>query len=140
MFPGHTTRGMLREVQKMMEEELRIKPKDFKDRIVFMSMSNEIDRNRQGNDEVCNYNSSRVSEYARRFLKRHWSFLGRGEQMECYTCTSAAWIMRKSRRRDDGYVGRGLGIQYSMEQSPCVQRTAEKEWRRQDFDTFQRGT
>ena len=38
IFPGHTTLKLLSEVRNMMEKELAVLPKDFKDRIIFMSM------------------------------------------------------------------------------------------------------
>ena len=36
-FPGHTTLQLLREIQKIMEEN-RIQREQFEDRIIFMSM------------------------------------------------------------------------------------------------------
>ena len=41
-FPGHTTLELLREIQRTLAEN-RIQPELFKDRIIFMSMCNDID-------------------------------------------------------------------------------------------------
>ena len=47
IFTGHTTLKLLREVQNMMKKELKVLAKDFKDRIIFMSMHNDIDWNQE---------------------------------------------------------------------------------------------
>ena len=67
-FPGHTTLKLLREVQtKHDREELKVQPKDFKDRIIFMSMYNDIDWNPKDNEDISKRNSSSVAEYAKDF-------------------------------------------------------------------------
>ena len=43
IFPRHTTTQLLHEIQKLMEKELRIQPLKFEERIIFMSMHNDID-------------------------------------------------------------------------------------------------
>ena len=47
----------------------------FTDRIIFVSMYNDIERWAEGNKERCEHNSQTVANYARRFLRGHWSFL-----------------------------------------------------------------
>ena len=43
-----------------------------------MSMYNDIELRKRGNRENCIANAHRVTEYARRFMRGHWSFLGPG--------------------------------------------------------------
>ena len=45
----------------------------FEDRILFMSMSNDIDLGNIENKENCSANSREVEAHARRFPKGHWS-------------------------------------------------------------------
>ena len=73
IFPGHTTLDLLQEVQELIEKELKIQPQNFEDRIIFMSMYNDIDWTRKGNQQVCEENASRGADYARHFSKGHWS-------------------------------------------------------------------
>ena len=52
IFPGFTTVATLDEIQQMMGE-LPCDPANFKDRIIFMSMFNDIVWDAKGNDELC---------------------------------------------------------------------------------------
>ena len=70
IFPGLATAGILNEIQKMMGE-LQCVPADFKGRIIFMSTFNDIVWDAKGNDELCENNSKRAEEYARRFPRGH---------------------------------------------------------------------
>ena len=63
-FPGFTTLGILGEIQKMMTES-KCEPEQFKGRIIFMSMYDDIDWVKRGNKEHCIANALRVTEYAR---------------------------------------------------------------------------
>ena len=67
-----------------MKEKDNILPESFKDRIIFMSIYNDIDWDRKGNEESCERNSSSVAKYARKFPKGHWSFLGPGSEEKWY--------------------------------------------------------
>ena len=60
-FAGHTTLDLLHEIQRMMAEN-RIKLEEFEDRIIFMSMYNDIDWTTEGTFKKC------ISQ-ARRFLE-----------------------------------------------------------------------
>ena len=73
IFTGFTTLGILDETQKMMTE-LKCEPEHFQGRIIFMSMYNDIDLGKRGNKENCIANANKVTEYARKFIRRHWSF------------------------------------------------------------------
>ena len=76
---GFTTLGILDEIQKMMTES-KCDPEQFKGRIIFMSMYNDIDGVKRGNEEHCVANALRVTEYARLFPHGRWSFLGPGSE------------------------------------------------------------
>ena len=54
IFPGFTTAGILKEIQNTMGE-LLCDPADFKDRIIFMSMFNDIVWDARGNEELCEH-------------------------------------------------------------------------------------
>ena len=87
-LPGFTTAGILNEIQKKMGE-LQGDPADFKDRIIFMSMFNDIVWEASGNEELCENNSKRVEEYAGRFTRCHWFFLELGTEKKCTPHTIA---------------------------------------------------
>ena len=74
---------LLHEIQRKMAEN-RIRPKVFKDRIIFMSMYNDIDWTTDGHLEKCVSNFIEVKTYANRFWKGHWSFLGPGTRETWY--------------------------------------------------------
>ena len=82
VFPGLTTVAILNQIQQMMGE-LQCEPENFTGRIIFMSMFNDIVWDAQGNDEMCE-NSKTIKQYARRFPRRHWSFLGPGSEKKWY--------------------------------------------------------
>ena len=82
IFPGFSSLGILEEIQKLMTE-FECEPEQFKGRIIFMSMCNDIVWGERGNTEKCMTNSVTVVNYARRFLlRRWWSFLGPGSEKE----------------------------------------------------------
>ena len=83
IFPGFTTLGILGEIQKYMTE-LQCEPEQFKGRIIFMSMYNDIVWGERGYTEKCIMNSVTVAHYARRFLLGRWSFLGPGSEKKWY--------------------------------------------------------
>ena len=79
IFPGLTTLQILKEVQDRMAVR-QTSPEEFEDRIVFMSMFNDIDWTKKGNYNECFSNSEKVSDFAKRFPLGHWSFLCRGDE------------------------------------------------------------
>ena len=83
IFPRFTTAGIPNEFQKMMVE-LQCDPANFKGMIIFMSMFNDIVWDAKGNEELCENRSKRVQEYARRFPRCHWSYLGLGSEKKWY--------------------------------------------------------
>ena len=82
-IPGFTTFGLLKQIQKIMEDR-QCEPEQFDDRIIFKSMFNDIVRGEKGNAETCENNSRVVANDARRFPCGHWSFLGPGSEKKWY--------------------------------------------------------
>ena len=83
IIPGFNTLGVLDEIQRMMAES-KCEPEQFKGRIIFMSMYNDIDWTKRGKKEHCIASTLRVSEYAPRFTQGHWSCLGPGPEKKWY--------------------------------------------------------
>ena len=69
---GFSSLSILREIQRDLETK-SIKSEDFKDRIIFVSMFNDIEWKK--NDENWISNTEEVRNYAMRFLQGHWTFL-----------------------------------------------------------------
>ena len=74
-FPGFSSLSMLQEIQKDLAGK-NIQSEEFKDRIIFMSMFNDIGW--KTNDENSISNAEQVKHYAMRFSQGHWTFLGVG--------------------------------------------------------------
>ena len=88
LFPGIMTFGLLKNIQNLMRD-LQCEPEHFTDRIIFMSMYNDIEWRAKGSKERCEYNSQTVANYAHRLTRGHWSFLGCGsEEKWCGTYTN----------------------------------------------------
>ena len=69
ILPGFTMLG-----------ELQCEPEQFNDRIIFMSLKNDIVWKEEGNAKKCENNSRTVANYARIFHRGRWSFLGPGSE------------------------------------------------------------
>ena len=80
---GITPLGLLEKIQNLMTD-LQCEVEHFKDRIIFMSRYNDIGWEAKGNTEQCEYNSQTVANYACKFPRGHWSFLGPGSQEKWY--------------------------------------------------------
>ena len=83
ILPGLTTFDFLEQIHIFMEDR-QCEPEQFDDRIIFMSMLNDIVGREKGNAKKCENNSRAVANYARRFLRTHWSFLGPGSEKKWY--------------------------------------------------------
>ena len=83
ILPGFSSLQILQNIQEDLRER-SIEPEKFIDRINFMSMFNDIDWTRKGNDGTCISNSEKVKEYAKRFSQGHWTFLGLGDEKKWY--------------------------------------------------------
>ena len=82
-IPRITTLGLLEMIQSLMRD-LQCEPEPFNDRIIFMSMYNDIAWQEKGSKERCEYNSQTVWNYARKYPLGHWSFLGPGSEEKWY--------------------------------------------------------
>ena len=74
---------ILQKIQNDLRER-NIEPEKFTDRIIFLSMFNDIDWTRKGNDGISISNSENVMEYAKKFSQGHWTFLGLGDEKKLY--------------------------------------------------------
>ena len=72
-----------RRSKKVLQDQ-NIEPENFEDRTIFMSMFNDIDWTKRGNSERCISNSEQAKNYAERFPRGHWSFLGPGDEKKWY--------------------------------------------------------
>ena len=70
IFPEFSSLSLLREIQNDLETK-NIKPEDFKDGIIFMSMFNYIDWKKIV--ENCISNAEKVNNYAIKFSPGHWT-------------------------------------------------------------------
>ena len=80
---GITTLSFLEEIQKLMIN-LQCETEDFTERIIIMSMYNDIEWRAKGNKEICEYKSQTVADYARRLPRGHCFFLGPGSEEKLY--------------------------------------------------------
>ena len=81
IFPGvrHTTLQILKEIEEIMTG-LQTIPEEFEDRIIFMSMFNDIDWTQKGNYKECFSNFDKVKDFEKKISVGTWSFLGPGEK------------------------------------------------------------
>ena len=80
---GFTTLQLCYKVQEFMSK--MSDPSEFKGRIIFMSMFNDISWGSEDNEQECNANADLVSLYARRFPPGRWSFLGPRSEKKWYS-------------------------------------------------------
>ena len=73
IFPGFSSLQILQEIQNDSRRR-NIEPEKFTDRIIFVSVFNDIDWTRKGNDGICISNSEKVMKYSKRFSQGHWTF------------------------------------------------------------------
>ena len=106
IFPVHTTIELLQEVAEMMGDEIETQPPDSPDRVIFMSMYNDIDWTRKDNRDTCCQKMSRVSAHARQFPEGGWCFLGPGDKVVWDPQQQTKWRVELSRRNDDAEVRR----------------------------------
>ena len=83
IFPGITTLGLLEKIQNLLRD-LQCEPENFKGRIIFMSMCNDIEWGRKETKDICERKSQAVADYARKFPRGHWSFLEPGSEKKWY--------------------------------------------------------
>ena len=83
IFPGFSSLQILQEIQRDLKRK-SIEPKEFTDRIIFMSIFNDIDWAIRANDEMCIADADKVKDYPKKFLQGHWTFLGPGSEKKGY--------------------------------------------------------
>ena len=76
IFPGFTTKQLINKVQEFMTKTSD--PSEFKGRIIFMSMFNDISWGSEDNEQECDAYANLFSIYAKRFPAGRWSLLGPG--------------------------------------------------------------
>ena len=87
-FQGFTTFGLLEQIQEYMKER-QCDPEQFNDRTIFMvNVQRHFFWGEKENAEKCRSNSHEVANYARRFLRGYWSFLGLGSEKKRYGTNS----------------------------------------------------
>ena len=74
IFPGFTTLQLWYKVHEFMDK--MGDPSQFKGRIIFMSMFNDIIWGSQDNERECICNATLVTVFAKRFPAGRWSFSG----------------------------------------------------------------
>ena len=84
IFPGFTTFQLCNKVQELLSK-LSVTPENFRGRIIFMSMLNDISWWSEDNERECNANADLVSIFAKRFAPGRWSFLGPGPEKKWYS-------------------------------------------------------
>ena len=83
IFPGFNKLQLCNKVHQFMSK--LGDPSEFKGRIIFMSMLNDILWGSEDNERECNANADLVSKFARRFPPGRWSFLGPGSEKKWYS-------------------------------------------------------
>ena len=84
IFPGCTTLQLCNKVEEFMSK-MSESPKQFKARIIFMSMFSDISWGSECDEQECEANANLVSFYARRFSPGRWSFFGLGSEKKWYS-------------------------------------------------------
>ena len=77
IFPGFTTLELCTKVQEL-QSKLSVTPEKFTERIIFMSMFNDISWRSKDNKRESESSAQLVSLHAKRFGAGQWSFLGPG--------------------------------------------------------------
>ena len=83
IFPAFTTLQLNSKVQEFMTK--MGDPSQFKGRIIFLSMFNDIIWGSEDSERECSANATLVSIFAKRFPAGRWSFLGPGAEKKGYS-------------------------------------------------------
>ena len=93
IFPGFNTLQLSHKVQEFMSK--MSDPSEFKGRIIFMSMFNDITWGSKDNEKECKSNARLVSLFAKRFGAGQRPFLGPGSEKKWYSisedCPQGEW-------------------------------------------------
>ena len=111
-------------------------PSQFKRRIIFMSMFDDIKWGSEDNERECIANATLVTLFAKRFPPRRWSFLGPGSEKKWYsTQRKTTRRMGQSRWIDDDQIQRKRTPSFPSHES-IIQRSAQKQRRRKIVNTL----
>ena len=83
ILPGLASLLILQKIESDLQGR-NIEPEELEDRIIFMSISNDIDWTAKGNEVNCISKSDKVKMYAPRLSQEHWTFLGPGDEKKWY--------------------------------------------------------
>ena len=75
-----------------------ITPENFSDRIIFMTMFNDIVLEKKNNEDSFALTPWKIKEYASNFNVGHWAFLGPGEEKQVVSriCYQSRWQVESS--------------------------------------------
>ena len=115
IFPGvrHTTLQILKEIEEIMTG-LQTIPEEFEDRIIFMSMFNDIDWTQKGNYKECFSNSDKVKDFAKRFPLGHGLFSVQEKKKMAWNALSQTW-------RTVEYYCRCHGCRFQRQRTSSIQ-------------------
>ena len=80
---GYSSLQIPQEIQNVLRQR-NIEPERITDRIIFMSMFNDIDWTRKSFRWILYFEFRKVKDYAKRFFQGHWTSLGPGEEKKWY--------------------------------------------------------
>ena len=83
IFPGARTLDILHKIPADLQGKI-VTTEKFSDRIIFMSMFNDIELERKDNEDSCALTTRKIKEYASDFNDGQWAFLGPGEESKWY--------------------------------------------------------
>ena len=116
IFPRFTTLQLCNKVHEFVSK--MSDPSEFKGRIIFMSMFNDILWRSEDNERECNAHADFVSTYAKRFPAGRWSFLGPGSEKKWY----ATYIDRPQEEWDR--VAESMMIRFGESGHPVFRATS----------------
>ena len=127
-FPGLTALQLVDKVQEFMSK-MSDQPEEFKGRIIFMSMFDDISWGSDDNEQECDANAILVSIYARRFSPGRWSFFGLGSEKKWYSIYDSrpqGELIGQSRRINDDKIWRKRTRSF-----PCLESTVPRNAQKQ---------
>ena len=128
IFPRFTTLQLCNKVQEFMTK--MGDPSQFKGRIIFMSMFNDISSRSPDNEQECELGANLVSVYARRFSPWRWLFLRLGPEKKWYSThdSKPQGEMGQSRWIDDDIICRKLTPSFPCHKSIIQRNAQEQRW------------
>ena len=103
IFQRFSASQLLHAIQKDLEGK-HIIPDKFSDRIIFMSMFNDIELEKKGNQDSCT-TSKTIRDHFSKFKDGHWAFLGPREENQWYhdyaTSCEGKWDLCASKMVND---------------------------------------